>query len=378
MAHRQGALEGVGMNWSGKRVLITGHTGFKGGWLSLWLQLKGAEVCGVALPPLPGPNLFEDAGVASGMCSVVGDIRNVDLLTHLFAEHRPEVVFHLAAQSLVRNSYVDPLGTYSTNVMGTANVLEAARKTDGVRAVVAITTDKCYENREWDWPYRESDRLGGYDPYSSSKASAELVVSAYRNSFFNPAEYGRHGVALATARAGNVIGGGDWAEERLIPDMMRAFMAGDPVRIRNPHAVRPWQYVLEPLRGYLALAESLCEGVANGQAWNFGPEPSDARPVEWIVRELAGIWGEGARWELEQAAQPHETQTLRLDCSKAAAHLGWRPELRLRDALSMTAAWYRENMKGGEMRAFTCSQIRNYEKHIEDSVRGAQSGGGRD
>jgi CDP-glucose 4,6-dehydratase len=368
----------MGMNWSGKRVLITGHTGFKGGWLSLWLQQKGAELCGVALPPLPGPNLFEDAGIASGMRSVLGDIRDVDLLARVFAEHRPEVVFHLAAQPLVRNSYADPLCTYSTNVMGTANVLEAARKTDGLRAIVAVTTDKCYENRECDWPYRESDRLGGYDPYSSSKACAELVVAAYRNSFFPPAEYSRHGVALASARAGNVIGGGDWAEERLVPDMMRAFSAGHAVRIRNPQAIRPWQYVLEPLRGYLMVAESLCDGAANGQAWNFGPEQSDARPVEWIVRELAGIWGEGARWELAQAAQPHEAQMLKLDCSKAAARLGWRPELRLREALAMTALWYRESMKGGDMRAFTCSQIRSYEKQIEDSALRAQCGGGRD
>ena len=379
MAQRQGSLEGVGMNWSGKRVLLTGHTGFKGGWLSLWLQQKGAEVCGVSLPPLTSPNLFEDAGIASGMRSVLGDIRDVDLLKRIFAEHRPEVVFHLAAQPLVRSSYEDPLGTYSTNVMGTANVLEAARKTNGVRAIVAITTDKCYENREWDWPYRETDRLVGYDPYSNSKACAELVVSAYRNSFFNPAEYSRHGVALASVRAGNVIGGGDWAEERLIPDMMRAFTAGRPVRIRNPHAIRPWQHVLEPLRGYLAVAESLCEGPANGQAWNFGPEQSDARPVEWMVRELAKIWGEGALWELEQAEQPHEAQTLKLDCSKAAARLGWRPELHIREALVMTAVWYREKMQGGNMRAFTCSQICNYEQHVEDrSAIRAQGGGGRD
>ena len=377
MAQRQGSLEGMGMNWSGKRVLLTGHTGFKGGWLSLWLQQKGADVCGVALPPPTSPNLFQDAKIAAEMRSELGDIRDVDLLTRFFGEHRPEVVFHLAAQSLVRNSYEDPLGTYSTNVMGTANVLEAARKTNGVRAIVVITTDKCYENREWDWPYRETDRLGGYDPYSNSKACAELVVSAFRNSFFNPAEYSRHGVALASVRAGNVIGGGDWAEERLIPDMMRAFTAGRPVRIRNPHAVRPWQHVLEPLRGYLAVAESLCEGAANGQAWNFGPEQSDARPVEWVVRELAEIWGEGARWEPEQAAQPHEAQMLKLDCSKAAARLGWRPELHLREALAMTANWYRERMQGGDMRAFTCSQICNYEQHVKAiaAIRASCCGG---
>jgi CDP-glucose 4,6-dehydratase len=353
------------MNWSGKRVLLTGHTGFKGGWLSLWLQRKGAEVCGVALAPPAAPNLFEDAHIATGMRSELGDIRDVDLLKRVFAEHRPEVVFHLAAQPLVRSSYEDPLGTYSTNVMGTANVLEAARQSGGVRAIVVITTDKCYENREWDWPYRENDRLGGYDPYSNSKACAELVVSAYRNSFFNPAQYGCHGVALATVRAGNVIGGGDWGEDRLIPDMMRAFTAGRPVRIRNPRAIRPWQHVLEPLRGYLAVAESLCEGPSSGQAWNFGPEQTDARPVEWIVRELAEIWGEGARCELDEDAQPHEAQMLQLDCSKAAAHLGWRPQLHLQEALALTAVWYRERLQCGDMRAFTGAQISAYEQRME-------------
>jgi CDP-glucose 4,6-dehydratase len=345
---------------------LTGHTGFKGSWLSLWLQQKGTELCGIALEPPTKVNLFQDAGVGREMRSVIGDIRDASLLRQTFAEHRPEIVFHLAAQPLVRTSYEDPIGTYSTNVMGTANVLEAARHTDSVRAIVVVTTDKCYENKEWIWPYRETDRLGGYDPYSNSKACAELVVSAYRNSFFNPADYSRHRVAVASVRAGNVIGGGDWAEDRLVPDIMRAFMEERAVRIRNPHAIRPWQHVLEPLRGYLAVAESLCEeGAACGETWNFGPDQSDAQPVEWIVRELAEAWGAGARWDLEEGAQPHEAQNLKLDCSKAAARLGWRPQLRLKQALAMTSSWYQARLQGQDMHDFTKSQIKNYDERLQ-------------
>lgn len=350
------------MSWSGRRVLLTGHTGFKGSWLSLWLQQLGAELCGVALDPPTSANLFLEADVERGMRSVIADIRDIRMLKQTIAEHRPEIIFHLAAQPLVRSSYEDPLGTYSTNVMGTANVLEAVRHADCMRAVVVITTDKCYENREWAWPYRETDRLGGYDPYSNSKACAELVVSAYRNSFFCPADFKEHRVAIASARAGNVIGGGDWAEHRLVPDIIRAFMNDRPVRIRNPRAIRPWQHVLEPLRGYLAIADSLYEyGVANGEAWNFGPEQSDAQPVEWIVQELANIWGEGASWELEADPQRHEAQNLKLDWSKAASRLGWRPELNLKDALAMTAAWYKAKLQGQDMRLFTNMQIEEYE-----------------
>jgi CDP-glucose 4,6-dehydratase len=348
------------MNWNGKRVFLTGHTGFKGGWMSLWLQLQGSEICGYSLSPPATTNLFEDASVALGMHSVIGDIQDVSLLSSTMAAFRPEVVFHFAAQPLVRRSYRDPLGTYATNVMGTANLLEAVRDTS-VRAVVIVTSDKCYENREWDWSYGEVDRLGGYDPYSSSKACAELIVSAYRNSFFNPSDYRSHGVALASVRAGNVIGGGDWAEDRLVPDAMRAFAAGSPVLIRNPRAIRPWQHVLEPLRGYILLAESLCEnGPRHGESWNFGPDPSGAQPVDWVLRELAASWGDGARWELESAAQPHEAQSLKLDCSKAAARLQWRPQLPLRRALEITVDWYRAKLHGEEMRAFTCNQIREY------------------
>jgi CDP-glucose 4,6-dehydratase len=361
------------MNWKGRRVLLTGHTGFKGSWLALWLQGLGVELCGLALEPPTADNLFEDARVGQGMRSVIGDIRDAELVRRVFIEHRPEVVFHLAAQPLVRASYADPLGTYATNVMGTAHVLEAARAIDTLRAVVVVTTDKCYENREWPWPYRESDRLGGFDPYSNSKACAELVVSAYRNSFFNPGDYARHGVAIASARAGNVIGGGDWAEDRLVPDAIRAFQQGRPVQIRSPKAVRPWQHVLEPLRGYLDLAalllgnlDQLDKGVAGAGAWNFGPHPGDAKPVEWVVNELARLWGQGAGWEQEQGAHPYEAQTLMLDISKAAAQLGWQPRMQVAEALAITTAWYGERWqreRGGsvDMRAFTEAQIRDYE-----------------
>lgn len=372
-----GSVEGLGMNWSGRRVLVTGHTGFKGSWLSLWLQQLGAEVCGVALEPPTRVNLFHDAGVERGMRSEIGDIRDLALLKRVFVLHRPEVVFHLAAQPLVRNSYEDPLGTYSTNVMGTANVLEAVRHTESVRSVVVVTTDKCYENREWEWAYREVDPLGGYDPYSSSKACVELLVSAFRNSFFNPKEYARHGVAIASVRAGNVIGGGDWAEDRLVPDIIRAFMDERPVLIRNPHAIRPWQHVLEPLRGYLAVAESLCnEGIASGEAWNFGPELSDAKPVEWIVLEMIKLWGNGVRWEERKGAHPHEAHSLKLDWSKAAARLGWHPELRLEDALAMTVAWHKAKLQGQDMHIFTTEQIRNYRGQSQSTITiEAKSGG---
>ena len=282
--------------WHGKRVLITGHTGFKGGWLSLWLQSMGAEVSGYALPPSTNPSLFEKASVSRGMASShLADIRDLDILKSALQETHPEIVFHLAAQPLVRHSYANPVETYATNVMGTVHLLEAIRTTAGVRAVVNITTDKCYENREWVWGYRENDPLGGHDPYSSSKGCSELVTSAYRNSFFDAKGYSRHGVALASARAGNVIGGGDWAMDRLVPDMIRAFSKGEAVVIRSPHAIRPWQHVLEPLWGYLTLAERLWEqGPAFAESWNFGPYDGDAKPVQWIFQRLVEQCGDGS------------------------------------------------------------------------------------
>jgi CDP-glucose 4,6-dehydratase len=358
--------------WRGRRVFLTGHTGFKGGWLSLWLKQLGAELTGYALEPSTNPSLFLKANVADGMHSIIGDVRDHEKLELSIQMALPEIVFHLAAQPLVRASYLDPIGTYQTNVMGTIHLLEAVRKTPSVRAVVIVTTDKCYENREWIWPYRETDPLGGYDPYSSSKACAELVTSSWRNSFFSPEAYGEHGVAVASARAGNVIGGGDWADDRLIADVVRAFSANRTLAIRNPSATRPWQHVLEPLRGYLALAEHLIDGGARyASAWNFGPQYSDARPVEWIVRYLSAKWGNGVSWELDAKQHVHEAQMLKLDWSKAQAELGWEPALRLTDALDYTLAWYRQEAAGADAAALCADQIANYSARVNASVESA-------
>jgi len=348
--------------WRGKRVLITGHTGFKGSWLSLWLQQMGSNVVGYALAPPTNPNLFEVAGVGGRMHSIIADIRDLPMLMATFAEHRPEIVFHMAAQPLVRFSYEQPVETYAVNVMGTVHVLEAIRKTGGVRAVVNITTDKCYENREWIWGYRENEPMGGYDPYSNSKGCAELVTAAYRASFFSSAEYAKHGVALASARAGNVIGGGDWAKDRLIPDIISAFLEQRAAVIRNPHAVRPWQHVLEPLRGYLLLAERLWnEGPIFAEGWNFGPNDEDAKPVEWIVKHLVSTWGDGASWSLDSACHPHEANFLKLDISKARYKLPWHPRWNLETGLQQIVDWYRAYQRGDNMRALSVGQIAKYE-----------------
>jgi CDP-glucose 4,6-dehydratase len=363
------------MFWNGKRVFVTGHTGFKGGWLSLWLQQLGAQVTGFSLQPPTEPNLFTVAKVGASMSSVHGDICDLPALRSALAAARPEVVFHLAAQSLVRRSYEEPLDTYAVNVVGTANLLEAVRAAGSVRSVVLITTDKCYANAEWVWGYRENDRLGGSDPYSSSKACAELVISAYRNSFFHPDSHARHGVAIASARAGNVIGGGDWAADRLVPDIFRAMIGGLTLKVRNPKSIRPWQHVLEPLRGYLTLAQRLYEhGVAYGEAWNFGPEFSDAQPVEWIVQRLAQLWGPGARWEIDGGVQPHEAKTLRLDSSKAASRLGWRPVWPVAEALDKTTHWYKAWTANQDMRSVTASQIEDYSRTAEAAGRSAAAG----
>jgi CDP-glucose 4,6-dehydratase len=355
------AVEMKSTFWRGKRVFLTGHTGFKGSWLSLWLQSLGAEVSGYALPPPPGPSLFESARVGKGMHSILADVRDLEKLANALRESRAEIVFHLAAQPLVRQSYVDPVETYSTNVMGTVHLLEAVRRTPGVRAVINVTTDKCYENREWLWGYRENEPMGGYDPYSNSKGCSELVTSAYRSSFFNPRSHAEHGVAVATARAGNVIGGGDWAKDRLIPDIMAAMLRGQPVLIRNPHAIRPWQHVLEPLRGYLMLAERLCEaGPEYAEAWNFGPNDEDARPVEWIAGFLTHSWGGGATWQVDGARHPHEAHFLKLDISKARSRLGWHPVLALEQALTLVTEWHREIGRNGDARTSTLQQIQHY------------------
>lgn len=367
MADRQGALESLAVNpsfWSGKKVFLTGHTGFKGSWLSLWLREVGAEVTGYALQPPTTPSLFEEADVGSGMRSIVADIRDGERFAADMRAAAPEIVIHMAAQPLVRHSYIAPVETYETNVMGTVNLLEAVRQTPTVKAVVNVTSDKCYENREWEWGYRETDHLGGHDPYSNSKGCAELVTAAYRNSYFNPEKYHSHGVALASARAGNVIGGGDWAQDRLIPDMMRAIEQGRPIHIRSPHAIRPWQHVLEPLGGYLQLAEKLyTDGNSFAEAWNFGPRDEDAKPVQWIVEQLVALWGGSASWQLDGQAHPHEATYLKLDCSKARSRLGWQPRWTLQHALEQIVAWHKAHSQGQDMRQLTLSQIRSYQLH---------------
>ena len=348
--------------WKGKKVLITGHTGFKGSWLSIWLQANGAYVIGFSLPPPTKPSLFEAARVVEGMTSINGDIRDLDHIRAVLGEHQPEIVIHMAAQSLVRYSYVNPVETYATNVIGTVNVLEAVRQSNSVRVVVIITSDKCYENNEWHWGYRENDPMGGCDPYSSSKGCAELVASAYRSSYFSKTNNPTPNVAVATTRAGNVFGGGDWGADRLIPDIMKAFLENRPAVIRYPHAIRPWQYVLEPLRGYLILAERLwIEGTKFAEAWNFGSNEEDARPVSWIADHLTSLWGKGARWELDSAHHPHEATYLKLDCSKARSLLGWVPKLDLSTALKWIVEWYSTYQQGKDMRHVTEAEISRYE-----------------
>jgi CDP-glucose 4,6-dehydratase len=350
-------------SWQGRRVFLTGHTGFKGGWLALWLASKGAVVRGYALDPATDPSLFTTARVGAVIDDIRGDIRNPATIEPALHDFAPEVVFHMAAQPLVRASYEDPIGTYETNVIGTARVLDAIRRTPSVRAAVVVTTDKCYENIEQDVAYRETDPLGGYDPYSSSKACAELVSAAYRQAFFPTDHLADHGVALATARAGNVIGGGDWSPDRLVPDLIRGFLAGSPVRIRRPHAIRPWQHVLEPLRGYILLAEHLLtRNPKYATAYNFGPSRDDAQPVFYIADTMVKLWGNNAAWIDDSAATtPHEAHYLSLDASRAHADLDWTPHLRLDTALDWLVQWYRAWHSGADMHAFTLAQIAAYE-----------------
>lgn len=346
--------------WRGKRVLVTGHTGFKGSWLCKWLVQMEAVVSGYALQPDLAFNLFELSGVESDMNSQIGDIKDLACLTDVFNRTQPEVVFHLAAQAMVRDSYRFPVETYATNVMGTVHLLEAVKGCRSVKAVVNITTDKCYENKEWIWPYRESDALGGSDPYSSSKACAELVTDAYRRSFFNSSQ----GVVVATARAGNVIGGGDVSTERLIPNILAAWDDGVSIELRNPNAVRPWQYVLEPLRGYLDLAEHL---VAYGQryasSWNFGPRTEDAQTVLTVVKAMAQSFPGVCDWTVNTAEQPHEAQLLQLDCSKAASHLKWQSQMNLSDAIKEVIDWHRHWKAGSNMSEFMCHRIAAYQQN---------------
>jgi CDP-glucose 4,6-dehydratase len=348
-------MEALVNSWRGRRVLVTGHTGFKGSWLSLWLHALGAEVTGFALAPPSSPSLFAAARIAELIDHHEGDVRDLTAMRAVVEASRPEVIFHLAAQPLVRLSYREPVETYATNVMGTVHLLEAARRAPGVKAIVCVTSDKCYDNREWVWPYRESDPMGGHDPYSSSKGCAELVAAAYRSSFF------AEGPALATVRAGNVIGGGDWAEDRLVPDLVRAFEAGVAPLIRSPDSVRPWQHVLEALGGYLQIAERLLAGERQfADAWNFGPADDDTRPVSWIVERMRSAWGEAPRSKADQSARVHEAGLLRLDCSKARAALGWQPALNLEAALDWIVAWHKATGQGEDARAVTLAQIAAY------------------
>ena len=348
--------------WRGKRVFLTGHTGFKGSWLSLWLDSMGAIVRGYALSPPTSPSLFEEANVDQVVDSQIGDIRDLEGLRESMVAFSPDILIHMAAQPLVRYSYHEPIETYETNVIGTAKVLEAARSCPNLKSIVSVTTDKCYENKEWVWGYRENEPMGGYDPYSSSKGCAELVTSAYRRSFLQ-----EKGVGLASARAGNVIGGGDWADDRLIPDILRAFENGEPVIIRNPASTRPWQHVLEPLSGYLVLAQRLYDQPDQyAEGWNFGPYDEDAKPVDWILDQMVAMWPEN-QWQLDEGNHPHEAGYLKLDISKAKARLGWQPAWRLNQTLERIVSWHRAWLKGEDMQAICLQEINEYMRDMKNA-----------
>lgn len=362
-------MEGMGLMeesfWSGKRVLITGHTGFKGGWLSLWLRLKGAEVVGYALEPPTNPSLFSACSLDQHITSILGDVRDIDHLTSISEKYQPEIVVHMAAQALVRPSYINPIETYEINVIGTANLLEVIRRCSTVKAVLIITSDKCYENREWDWGYREIDAMGGYDPYSCSKGCAELITSSFRSSYFQSDLYHEHGVAIASARAGNVIGGGDWAQDRLVPDIWKSAVAGNPVKIRYPDTVRPWQHVLDPLHGYISLMEKLfMQGAAYAEGWNFGPNDDNCQPVSNILNEFTRILGDSFKWSHDGSPHPHEAKMLKLDSSKARLRLAWKPKLDLSTAVAWTIEWYQAFQKGEDVKKISEKQIIQYEEQL--------------
>ena len=347
--------------YKNKKVLITGHTGFKGSWLCLLLNELGADVHGYALPPKTSPNLFNEAQINKVVTSDFGDIRDFEKLKCVLHQIQPDIIIHMAAQALVMESYKNPRETFEINVMGTVNMLDAARTTKSVKAIINVTTDKCYENKEWYWGYRENEPMGGYDPYSNSKGCSELVTSSYRNSYFNSKKYTDHGVALASARAGNVIGGGDWADDRLIPDIIRAITNGQNVKIRSPYAIRPWQHVLEPLSGYLSLAVKLfSQGPKYAEGWNFGPDESDAQNVEWITKKLCKLWGEGASYRIDTDKQPHEANYLKLDCSKAKAELGWMPKWNISIALDSIVNWNKAYLNNENITEITIQQIKDY------------------
>jgi CDP-glucose 4,6-dehydratase len=344
-----------------RKVLITGHTGFKGAWLCLLLNKLGADVYGYALEPPTNPSLFIEANIEEFITSFTGDIRDHKHLQEVMTKVQPEIVIHMAAQPLVIESYKLPVETYSINVMGTVNLLETCRQTHSIKAIVNVTTDKCYENQEWHWGYREKEPMGGFDPYSSSKGCSELVTSAYRNSYFNPNNYQEHEVAIATARAGNVIGGGDWAADRLIPDFIRAISQNQEVKIRSPHAIRPWQHVLEPLTGYLTLAAKLfSEGIKYAEAWNFGPDDNDAKDVEWITKTICELWGNNAAFVIDKNPQLHEANYLKLDCSKAKVELGWVPKWDIKTTLKFIVEWNKAFLNREVIRKVTEQQIEIY------------------
>lgn len=349
--------------WNKKKVLLTGHTGFKGSWLSLWLQKLNAQVIGFSKSVPTNPSLFELADIENGMISIMGNVCDYDKLEKTIKEHEPEIVIHMAAQAILRESYSNPIETYATNVMGTVNLLESIRNVGNVRVILNITTDKCYEPNDSSKGHLETDRLGGYDPYSNSKACSELVTSSFRNSFFNPKEYKKHGTSLATCRAGNVIGGGDWGKDRLIPDIMRGILDNKVIKIRNPNSTRPWQHVLDPLNGYMNLAEKLwSSGSEFSEGWNFGPLENDEKPVKWIVEKLTKQWSNNIKWDIDNSVNLHEENYLRLSCLKASSRLSWTPKLSLEQGLEWTIEWYKQYKQNNDMRNITEQQIEKFQK----------------
>ena len=349
--------------WSKKKILLTGHTGFKGSWLSLWLQKLNSNVIGFSKSIPTNPSLFQLANIEDGMTSIIGDVCDYDKLEEVIKEYKPEIVIHMAAQAILRESYSNPVETYATNVMGTVNLLESIRKAGNVKVILNVTTDKCYEPNESSKGHLETDRLGGYDPYSNSKACSELVTASFRDSFFNPKEYHKHGTSLASCRAGNVIGGGDWAKDRLIPDIMKGILNNEIIKIRNPNSIRPWQYVLDPLNGYLILVEKLwSSGSEFSEGWNFGPEENNEKPVKWIVEKLTKQWSKDIKWDIDNNINLHEENYLRLNCIKANSRLGWMPKLNLEQGLEWIIEWYRQYKKNNNMKDITEQQIEKFQK----------------
>lgn len=349
--------------WSKKKILLTGHTGFKGSWLSLWLQKLNSNVIGFSKSIPTNPSLFQLANIEDGMTSIIGDVCDYDKLEEVIKEYKPEIVIHMAAQAILRESHSNPVETYATNVMGTVNLLESIRKAGNVKVILNVTTDKCYEPNESSKGHLETDRLGGYDPYSNSKACSELVTASFRDSFFNPKEYHKHGTSLASCRAGNVIGGGDWGKDRLIPDIMKGILNNEIIKIRNPNSIRPWQYVLDPLNGYLILVEKLwSSGSEFSEGWNFGPEENNEKPVKWIVEKLTKQWSKDIKWDIDNNINLHEENYLRLNCIKANSRLGWMPKLNLEQGLEWIIEWYRQYKKNNNMKDITEQQIEKFQK----------------